>query len=42
VQEATGESVELAYADRGCTSSPSPAIPSTGPSPRSCQVRNTL
>jgi transposase len=27
---------------RGCTSSPSSAFSSTGPSPRSCQVRNTL
>ena len=27
---------------QGCTSSPSPAFSSTGPSPRSCQVRNTL
>ena len=27
---------------RGCTSSPSPAFSSTGPSPRSCQVRNTV
>ena len=27
---------------RGCTSSPWPAFSSTGPSPRSCQVHNTL